>query len=141
MIDQCHACNRSSLDHLQLPSDAEARRKLQSQAAQFSRQISDLLWRMPRPLLLLLKTNDCLRTVDACLGQVDLHWFSLQADGRCGALLCLALAEGVIFLWLAVPTYLDAPHPSEKEKCSKRFAVASGADVECRGIYFCAVQA
>ena len=70
----CQIWTRASLDHLQLPSDAEARRKLQSQAAQFSRQISDLLWRMPRPLLLLLKTNDCLRTVDTCLGQVRLHW-------------------------------------------------------------------
>ena len=28
-----------------------------------------MLWRVPRPLLLLLKTNDCLRTVDGCLGQ------------------------------------------------------------------------
>ena len=31
--------------------------------------INDLLLRMPRPLLLLLKTNDCLRSVDVALGQ------------------------------------------------------------------------
>lgn len=30
-------------------------------------QISDLLCRMPRDLLLLLKTNDCLRAVDGAL--------------------------------------------------------------------------
>lgn len=43
---------------------------IQGYAAQFAREISDMLRRIPRPLLLLLKTNDCLRTVDACLGQV-----------------------------------------------------------------------
>lgn len=48
----------------------EGRRKIQGYAAQFAREISDMLRRIPRPLLLLLKTNDCLRTVDACLGQV-----------------------------------------------------------------------
>jgi aarF domain-containing kinase len=32
------------------------------------REIGDLLLRMPRPLLLLLKTNDCLRSVDGALG-------------------------------------------------------------------------
>jgi aarF domain-containing kinase len=29
--------------------------------------ISSMLTRVPRPLLLLLKTNDCLRSVDTCL--------------------------------------------------------------------------
>jgi aarF domain-containing kinase len=58
------------VDHLYLPKSKEGRRKIQGYAAQFAREISDMLWRIPRPLLLLLKTNDCLRTVDACLGQV-----------------------------------------------------------------------
>ena len=35
----------------------------------YAQQIGDLLLRMPRPLLLLLKTNDCLRSVDMSLGQ------------------------------------------------------------------------
>lgn len=39
-------------------------------AAQFAQEITELLLRMPRPLLLLLKTNDCLRSVDYALGQV-----------------------------------------------------------------------
>lgn len=34
----------------------------------YLREIGDLLLRMPRPLLLLLKTNDCLRSVDNALG-------------------------------------------------------------------------
>lgn len=41
---------------------------LQGYAAIYAKQISDLLLRMPRPLLLLLKTNDCLRSVDLSLG-------------------------------------------------------------------------
>ena len=43
---------------------------MQGYAAQFSKEISNLLWRVPRELLLLLKTNDCLRSVDHALGQV-----------------------------------------------------------------------
>jgi hypothetical protein len=34
----------------------------------YVKEIGDLLLRMPRPLLLLLKTNDCLRSVDHTLG-------------------------------------------------------------------------
>jgi aarF domain-containing kinase len=41
---------------------------LQDYAAIYAKQIGDLLLRMPRPLLLLLKTNDCLRSVDLSLG-------------------------------------------------------------------------
>lgn len=41
---------------------------LQGYAAIYAKQIGDLLLRMPRPLLLLLKTNDCLRSVDLSLG-------------------------------------------------------------------------
>jgi aarF domain-containing kinase len=41
---------------------------LQGYAQIYARQIGDLLLRMPRPLLLLLKTNDCLRSVDLSLG-------------------------------------------------------------------------
>lgn len=40
------------------------------QAQKVAREISSLLWRIPRELLLLLKTNDCLRSVDHALGQV-----------------------------------------------------------------------
>ena len=64
------ADDRASADHLYLPTSAEGRKKIQGYASQFAREISDMLRRIPRPLLLLLKTNDCLRTVDSCLGQV-----------------------------------------------------------------------
>ncbi|BDA50400.1 AarF domain-containing protein kinase 1 [Coccomyxa sp. Obi] len=60
---------RVSADHLYLGTSPEERKMIQGYAAQFAREISDMLRRIPRPLLLLLKTNDCLRTVDACLGQ------------------------------------------------------------------------
>ena len=43
---------------------------MQGYASQFAKEISNLLWRVPRDLLLLLKTNDCLRSVDLALGQV-----------------------------------------------------------------------
>ena len=42
---------------------------MQGYAAQFSKEISNLLHRVPKDLLLLLKTNDCLRSVDHALGQ------------------------------------------------------------------------
>ena len=38
-------------------------------AQQFAADAAKLLQRVPRALLLLLKTNDCLRSVDASLGQ------------------------------------------------------------------------
>ncbi|KAK9917077.1 hypothetical protein WJX75_000654 [Coccomyxa subellipsoidea] len=69
---------RASADHLYLPTSAEGRKKIQGYASQFAREISDMLRRIPRPLLLLLKTNDCLRTVDSCLGQ-PVNTFTMTA--------------------------------------------------------------
>ena len=48
-------------ERLRLRYTAEERERIQDYAAQYATQIGDLLRRMPRPLLLLLKTNDCLR--------------------------------------------------------------------------------
>ncbi|KAF8067287.1 ABC1 [Scenedesmus sp. PABB004] len=56
------------LQHLAVGRGAEERAMMQGYAAIYAKQIGDLLLRMPRPLLLLLKTNDCLRSVDLCLG-------------------------------------------------------------------------
>jgi hypothetical protein len=56
------------LDHLSLNGTTDEKHMLQGYAAIYARQIGDLLLRMPRPLLLLLKTNDCLRSVDLSLG-------------------------------------------------------------------------
>ncbi|MEW5309939.1 MAG: hypothetical protein WDW38_001779 [Sanguina aurantia] len=55
-------------DHLAVQATDENREFAQSYAAAHTREISDLLVRIPRPLLLLFKTNDCLRAVDKCLG-------------------------------------------------------------------------
>jgi len=57
------------LERLMAVNTPEARAKLREQAAAHAMQISELLLRIPRPLLLLLKTNDCLRTIDLLLGQ------------------------------------------------------------------------
>jgi len=56
-------------DHLVVPRTREHRQLVQDYAQQYMAQISTMLCRMPRDLLLLLKTNDCLRAVDASLGQ------------------------------------------------------------------------
>ena len=60
---------RRSAGHLALPTTEEGRAQLRLSAAEHASKISDLLYRVPRALLLLLKTNDCLRTVDGCLDQ------------------------------------------------------------------------
>lgn len=59
----------AKLDHLTVPTDAKSRAQLAGYAAQYAGDIARLLLRMPRELLLLLKTNDCLRSLDATLGQ------------------------------------------------------------------------
>jgi aarF domain-containing kinase len=51
---------------------------LRNYARQYRREISTLLRRIPRELLLLLKTNDCLRSIDACLGR-PLNTISITA--------------------------------------------------------------
>lgn len=51
----------SGLDRLTIKYTPEDRERLMKGAAENSHQISALLLNMPRALLLLLKTNDCLR--------------------------------------------------------------------------------
>ena len=63
---------RRTADHLYIPTNTEERQQLQKHAAMFSREINEMLAKMPQDLLLLLKTNDCLRSVDLALGQVRL---------------------------------------------------------------------
>jgi aarF domain-containing kinase len=55
-------------DRLRLRYTAAERGEIQDYAGQYAEQIGQLLARIPRQLLLLLKTNDCLRAVDAELG-------------------------------------------------------------------------
>lgn len=57
-----------SIDHLLVPDTPEEKDELQGYASQYFWEISALLSRLPRVVLLLLKTNDCLRAVDNALG-------------------------------------------------------------------------
>jgi aarF domain-containing kinase len=57
-----------SIDHLIVPDTPEEREELQGYASQYFWEVSALLSRLPRVVLLLLKTNDCLRAVDNALG-------------------------------------------------------------------------
>ncbi|XP_051121806.1 putative ABC1 protein At2g40090 [Andrographis paniculata] len=54
-----------ALDHLVV--QATDRTELQMYASQYFSQISELLRRLPRVILLMLKTNDCLRSVNKAL--------------------------------------------------------------------------
>ncbi|GLC72431.1 hypothetical protein PLESTF_001246800 [Pleodorina starrii] len=56
-------------DHLAVQRTPQTRQVAQQYMATYSREITSLLQRMPRPLLLLLKTNDCLRSIDFALGE------------------------------------------------------------------------
>jgi len=61
--------NESSPDRMYVKESEEHRKRVQAYAMEHAVDISTMLTRVPRPLLLLLKTNDCLRSVDCCLGQ------------------------------------------------------------------------
>lgn len=62
------AASRKGTERLQLQYTAEEREELQGYAGRYAKDIARLLARIPHELLLLLKTNDCLRAVDAELG-------------------------------------------------------------------------
>lgn len=49
-------------------NDESERAKLQAWAVQYADDVQRILAKIPRELLLLLKTNDCLRAVDTQLG-------------------------------------------------------------------------
>ncbi|KAH0454578.1 hypothetical protein IEQ34_016502 [Dendrobium chrysotoxum] len=57
-----------SVDHLVLEGSDTDRSELQMYASHYFTQISELLRRLPRVILLMLKTNDCLRAVNHVLG-------------------------------------------------------------------------
>ncbi|XP_072997673.1 putative ABC1 protein At2g40090 isoform X2 [Typha latifolia] len=65
-----------SVDHLVLEGNEGDRSELQMYASQYLPQISELLRRLPRVILLMLKTNDCLRAVNhALVGGYSLESF------------------------------------------------------------------
>ncbi|XP_070053108.1 putative ABC1 protein At2g40090 [Nicotiana tomentosiformis] len=58
-----------SVDHLVVKGTDSDRSELQMYASQYFPQITELLRRLPRVILLMLKTNDCLRAVNGSLVQ------------------------------------------------------------------------
>uniref|UniRef100_A0A7N0TGX6 ABC1 atypical kinase-like domain-containing protein n=1 Tax=Kalanchoe fedtschenkoi TaxID=63787 RepID=A0A7N0TGX6_KALFE len=58
-----------AVDHLVMKGNDSDRSELQMYASQYFNEISELLRRLPRVLLLMLKTNDCLRAVNSSLRQ------------------------------------------------------------------------
>lgn len=58
-----------AVDHLVIKGTDSDRSELQMYASQYFPQISELLSRLPRVILLMLKTNDCLRAVNNSLLQ------------------------------------------------------------------------
>ncbi|GLT89179.1 hypothetical protein SLE2022_071740 [Rubroshorea leprosula] len=58
-----------AVDHLVIKGSDSDRSELQMYASQYFPQISELLRRLPRVILLMLKTNDCLRAVNNALLQ------------------------------------------------------------------------
>ncbi|KAK9189516.1 hypothetical protein WN943_018114 [Citrus x changshan-huyou] len=58
-----------AVDHLVIQGTDGDRSELQMYASQYFPQITELLRRLPRVILLMLKTNDCLRAVNNCLLQ------------------------------------------------------------------------
>ncbi|KAJ9160321.1 hypothetical protein P3X46_025732 [Hevea brasiliensis] len=58
-----------AVDHLVIQGNDSERSELQMYASQYFPQISELLTRLPRVILLMLKTNDCLRAVNNSLLQ------------------------------------------------------------------------
>ncbi len=60
--------SKPGLDHLDIDDSPSAKEEIQYWASEYSDQITDILAKVPRPLILLLKTNDCLKAVDDMLG-------------------------------------------------------------------------
>lgn len=58
-----------AVDHLEIRGNDSDRSELQMYASQYFPQITELLRRLPRVILLMLKTNDCLRAVNNALLQ------------------------------------------------------------------------
>lgn len=118
--------------HLNLPTPpqpAKPVKNLENQQpppapVQYVKEIGDLLRTIPRPLLLLLKTNDCLR----CAGNGMLCCLRVQSEGMAQAwdplhhslthppstppLSHLAPAERLIWRWAAQSTLLSSPRES-----------------------------
>jgi len=63
-----HEITSQNKDKLVLKNDEDERRQLQEWAMQYAEEVQTILARIPKSLILLLKTNDCLRAIDRSLG-------------------------------------------------------------------------
>ncbi|EFJ11901.1 hypothetical protein SELMODRAFT_125297 [Selaginella moellendorffii] len=94
----------SSIDHLNVPPSEEGREEIQMYASQYVMELSELLRRLPRVVLMLLKTNDCLRTVDRALFSIEIQGAPVNTYVIVGressrALARLQLREGGSNFW------------------------------------------
>lgn len=94
-----------AIDHLRLNGTDADRSELQMYASQYFVQISELLKRLPRVILLLLKTNDCLRAVDNALGaSVNTYVIIGRVSSMAAAELQLSQGSSI---WSGLSIYLD----------------------------------
>lgn len=93
-----------AVDHLVIQGGDSDRSELQMYASQYFPQISELLRRLPRDILLMLKTNDCLRAVNNCLLQgSSLETFLIIGKISSEAVIEARLSQKKSFLvWLNV---------------------------------------
>ena len=103
------------IDHLYMSGDEEERKSIQQTSQMFAAQITQLLFKVPRVLLLLLKTNDCLRSVDLALGEV-------RAVGNLLSR-CVMYVQGIKRWYTS--TQLKCSFPIACAKCLRAVGVAS----------------
>ena len=85
------------IDRLRLEGSAREKQNLQVYAMEYFQGISTLLGRIPSEMLLLLKTNDCLRAVDSALGApVNTFIITARSTSR-----VLAVERGPRLPWVA----------------------------------------
>ncbi|KAG6479837.1 putative ABC1 protein At2g40090 [Zingiber officinale] len=96
-----------SADHLVIKGNQDDRAELQMYAAQYFPQISELLRRLPRVILLMLKTNDCLRSVNHTLLQgssLETYFIigkvASEALADSKRITCEGSAFGMLSFWL-----------------------------------------
>ncbi|XP_015877370.3 putative ABC1 protein At2g40090 [Ziziphus jujuba] len=94
----------TSVDHLVIQGNESDRSELQMYASQYFPQISELLRRLPRVILLMLKTNDCLRSVNnSLLQRSSMETFYIIGRVSSEALIEAKLLQRKSFLtWLSV---------------------------------------
>lgn len=96
----------SSVDHLALRGDGSDRSELQMYASQYFHQISELLTRLPRVIVLMLKTNDCIRAVNnSLLKGSSLESFLIIGKVSSKAVIDIQMSQnksfmGRLYIWL-----------------------------------------